>query len=134
MPTDDRLRVHPKERLAAPASRIALNDAAARLRAEAHPPVAGHRQLALIKHGPLAVILFAFEQGGALKEHQADGEVVIQVLKGRLTVDTDGESFVLTAGTLVALAPGQRHAVHAHEASDMLLTVARRPAGTTTGM
>ena len=131
MSTDDRLRVHPKERLAAPASRIDLAAAAAQLRAEPHAPVAGHRQLALIKHGPLSVILFAFEKDGALKEHQADGEVVIHVLRGRLTVETEAESFVLTPGALVTLAPGQRHAVRAHEASDMLLTVARSPAGTT---
>ncbi len=130
MPTDDRLRVHPKERLAAPASRIDLSAAVAQLRAEPHAPVSGHGQLVLLKHGPLSVILFAFEKDGALKEHQTDGEVVIHVLKGQLTVDAGDESFVLTPGTFVALAAGQRHAVRAREVSDMLLTVARVAAET----
>lgn len=130
MMSDDRLRAHPKDRLAAAVRQVDLAQAALQLRAEAHASVAGHRQLALVKHGPLTVMLFAFEKDGVLKEHQADGEVVIQVLKGRLSVDVAGESLVLTAGMLVALTPGQRHAVRAVEESDMLLSVARRSAGT----
>lgn len=73
------------------------------------------------------MILFAFEKDGALKEHQADGDVIIHVLRGQLSVDIEGESTALTAGTLMALAPGQRHAVRAHEESDMLLSIARLP-------
>lgn len=126
MTADDRLRAHPKDRLAAAVRQVDLAHAATQLRAEAHASVAGHRQLALVKHGPLAVMLFAFEKDGVLKEHQADGEVVIQVLKGRLSVDVAGEAIVLTAGMLVVLTPGQRHAVRALEESDMLLTIARQ--------
>lgn len=129
MTADDRLRAHPKDRLAAAVRQVDLAHAAAQLRAEAHASVAGHRQLALVKHGSLAVILFVFEKDGVLKEHQADGEVVIQVLKGRLVVDVAGESLTLTAGMLVALTPGQRHGVRAVEESDMLLSIARRSAG-----
>lgn len=126
MTADDRLREHPKDRLAAAVRQVDLRHAATQLRAEPHASVAGHRQLALVKHGPLAVMLFAFEKDGVLKEHQADGEVVIQVLKGRLVVDVAGESITLTAGMLVALTPGQRHAVRAVVESDMLLSIARR--------
>lgn len=127
MTPDDRLRTHPKERLAAAVQQVDLADAAARLRAEAHASVAGHRQVALVRHGPLTMILFAFDAGGLLKEHQADGEVIIHVLRGRLSVAVAGESVELTAGTLVALAPGQRHSVSASEECDMLLTIARVP-------
>lgn len=128
MSTDDRLRTHPKERLAAAVQRVDLARTAAQLRAEPHAAVAGHRQLALVRHGPLAVILFAFEKDGAIKEHRADGEVIIHALKGRLVVDVGDEAITLTAGTFVALAPGQRHAVRALEESDMLLSIARLPA------
>lgn len=127
MPADDRLRTHPADRLAAAVQRIDLADASARLRAEAHASVSGHRQLALVRHGPFSMILFAFDEGGFLKEHKADGEVIIQVLKGHLLVDVAADEVSLTAGQLLALAPGQRHAVRAREETDMLLCIARPP-------
>jgi len=127
MPTDDRLRPHPKDRLAASVQRISFVDAAAKLRAEPHAAVSGHRQVTLVKHGPVTVILFVFERGGALKEHQTDGEVTIQVLAGRLAVSVGTEQLELGAQEIVALAPGQRHAVRAIEGSEMLLTVFRTP-------
>jgi quercetin dioxygenase-like cupin family protein len=125
MSADDRLRTHPKTRLAADVQRIDLVEAVAQLRAEPHASVSGHRQVALVRHGPLSMILFAFEKDGLLKEHRADGEVIVQVLRGRLSVDVAGETILLTTGMLVAMAPGQYHAVRALEDSDMLLYIAR---------
>jgi quercetin dioxygenase-like cupin family protein len=127
MSNPDRLRDHPKERLALPAQVIDLVAAAARLRAESHGPIAGHRQIAVARQGPVTVILFAFEPDGLLKEHRADGEVLIQVLRGRLQVTADHEDRTIGPGTIVALAPGLPHSVRALEATDMLLTVHRQP-------
>ena len=125
MTPDERLRPHSHERLAVAVQRFDFAAATAQLRAEAHASVAGHRQIALVRRGPLSVILFAFEAEGFLKEHSADGEVTIHVLGGRLAVTVDGESMELGRGELVALAPRQRHAVRATEASEMLLTICR---------
>ncbi|MFA6168003.1 MAG: cupin domain-containing protein [Gemmatimonadaceae bacterium] len=125
MSTDDRLREHPKERLAAPVQRIDLQQAAALLGAEPHAPNAGHRQVALVRRGPFSLILFLFEPGGSLKEHRTEGEVTIHVLSGRLEVTAAGESHEVAGGGVMALAPGEAHAVHALEASEMLLTVCR---------
>lgn len=127
MSTEDRLRTHPKERLAAPVQRIELNGALERLRAEPHAAVAGHRQVALVRRGPVSLILFDFEPGGYLKEHRTEGEVTIHVLSGRLAVTVGAEVTSVGAGELIALAPGQEHAVRALEASEMLLTVCRVP-------
>ncbi len=123
MSTDERLRAHPRERLAAPVQRIDLPRAAALLRAEPHAPSAGHRQVTLVRRGPFSLILFLFEAGAVLKEHRTDGEVTIHVLSGRLAVTADGHSSELGAGGIVALAPGEAHEVRALEASEMLLTV-----------
>ena len=123
MSTDDRLRAHPKERLAAPVQRIDLQQSAALLRAEPHPPHAGHRQVALVRRGPFSLILFLFETGGVLKEHRTEGEVTIHVLSGRLEVTAAGDGHQVGAGGVIALAPGEAHAVRALEASEMLLTV-----------
>lgn len=125
MPTDDRLRIHPSDRLAGEAQRVDLTEAASKLRTEAHASVSGHRQLVVARHGPVTLILFAFDKDGHLKEHQADGEVIIQVLRGRLAVTVDAQDHTLGVGQLLALAPGKRHAVRALDECDMLLCIAR---------
>ena len=85
MTDTDRLRQHPKDRLASPVQIIGLAGETARLRAESHGSVAGHRQIAIVRHGPVTMILFAFKANGVLKEH-AEGVVTIQVLAGRFQV------------------------------------------------
>lgn len=125
MTQTERLREHPKDRLADPVQRVSLADAAARLRAEPHEAVSGHRQVALVRHGPVSMILFVFDRDGFLKEHSTDGEVTIHVLSGRLAVTTPTGEERLGAGELLSLAPGQSHAVRAMEPSEMLLTVCR---------
>ena len=125
MNTEDRLRTHPKERLAPPMQRIDLSGEIAKLRAEPHGSVTGHRQLALVRRGPVSLILFAFDPDGSIKEHQAEGEVTIHVLNGRIDVIVAGETVSLGSGELVSLAPGQPHSVRASERSEMLLTICK---------
>lgn len=128
MSLTDRLRIHPEDRLAAAVQVVSLATTSARLRAELHAAVAGHRQIAVFRHGPVTMLQFVFEAGGLLKEHQADGVVTIHALKGRLLVIADEEPHELGPGELVALAPGVPHSVRAIGASEMLLTVHRLPA------
>jgi quercetin dioxygenase-like cupin family protein len=127
MNSHDRLREHPEDRFASPTQFLDLAAAATALRTEPHAAVAGHRQVTVARHGPVTVILFAFEPNGLLKEHHADGEVLLQVLRGRLQVTADEDRHTLGPGTLLVLAPGVPHSVRALEAADMLLTVHRLP-------
>jgi quercetin dioxygenase-like cupin family protein len=127
MNSPDRLREHPEDRLASPTQFVDLAAAGTALRAEPHAAVGGHRQVTVARHGPVTVILFAFEHDGLLKEHHADGEVLLQVLQGRLQVTADEDTHTMGPGTLLALAPGLAHSVRALEATDMLLTVHRLP-------
>lgn len=118
-----RLRPHPQERFDTPALRFDLATAARHLRAEPHPPVTGHRQIALYKFGPVELILFAFDEGGELQEHRVDAVVVMHVVRGRLAVTLDGERHELTDGQVLTLAPGVAQSVRALASSDMLLSV-----------
>lgn len=128
MSSTDRLRTHPEDRLASAVQVVSLATTAAQLRAEAHASVAGHRQIAVFRHGPVTMLQFVFEANGLLKEHQADGVVTIHALSGRLLVIAEEEPHALGPGELVALAPGVLHSVRAIEPSEMLLTVHRLPA------
>ncbi len=121
----DRLRQHPADRLASAVQVVDLPATAARLRDEAHAPVGGHRQIAVVRDDGLTVILFLFEAGGQLKEHRAEGSVTIQVLQGTLVVGAGAEQHELGEGRMLALAPGTMHSVQARVAATMLLTVSR---------
>lgn len=128
MGSDDRLREHPAERLAGSFQKVVLADALAQLQNEPHAATAGHRQVALVRRGPVTLLLFQFALDGHLKEHRTDGEVTIHVLAGQLEVTVDGAAVPVAAGELLSLAPGLSHAVRALAPSEMLLTVCRMAA------
>ncbi len=124
----DRLRTPPDERLAAPVQLVDLPATSAALQAEPHAAVAGHRQIAVYRRGPVTLVSFLFETGGSMHEHQTDGVVTIDVRSGHLAVIANGMSYELMAGQLLALAPNVSHTVEARAPSEMLLTVHRTPA------
>jgi quercetin dioxygenase-like cupin family protein len=119
----ERLRPAPVERFAGKAHAFDLAGMLTKLRAEDHPSKNGHRQITILHRAPAAYVLFAFEQGGKLERHQAQGEVTIHVLEGRLMVAADGRDHDLRAGHVLMLGAGVPHDVRASEASAMLLTV-----------
>ncbi|MEQ1856201.1 MAG: cupin domain-containing protein [Longimicrobiales bacterium] len=119
----DRLRRAPAERFAGNAHDFDLAELLAKLRAEDHRGTDGHRQITLLRRASAAHVLFAFEPGGKLDRHHADGEVSIHVLEGRLSVTADGRDYSLGAGHVLMLSAGVPHDVRASETSAMLLTV-----------
>ena len=118
-----RLRPHPHERLSSPAQQVDLGQAAALLRTEKHAAVSGHRQVTVLRDGPITVLLFLFEAGGTMKQHQAPGVVTIHVITGRLDVVLPDATHGVSTGQILSLAPGVPHSVTATEPSEMLLTV-----------
>ncbi len=73
--------------------------------------------------GPLSVTLVGLKPGGSMREHQARGPVTLQVLEGNVVVETGGRDLPLMAGSVAALGPGVRHAVHSADGAIFLLTV-----------
>ena len=118
-----RSRPAPSDRFAGDEHIYDLRETAVQLRREVPAPRHGHRQMTLLKHAQGTVSLFDWEPGGELPEHEANGYVTIQVLNGRLTVTTATGPHDLTAGRMLVMNPGVRHAVRAEEATQMLLTV-----------
>ena len=106
MTIPERLRPHPQDRFRDPAQLFDLKEAAARLRAEPHAAVEGHRQIALFRHGQVTVVLYLFEPEGHIRQHQTEGVVTIHALVGRLLVTADGSTHQVSAGQMVVLAPG----------------------------
>jgi len=122
-PDDDRLREPPVERFAAGEHVFDLRAEVESLKAEHAPSSRGHRQKTLYKRGNATIALFLFEAGGGLAQHKAAGTVTINVLDGRLILQTHGNEHVLTAGHVLVLAPGVEHTVIAKDQTVMLLQV-----------
>lgn len=122
-----RLRRPPAERFAGAEHVYNVADIAAQLRVEPHPAKDGHRQVTIVHHGSVALVLFDFEQGGRLVDHVADGLVTIHTLAGHIQVKTREGRHELDAGTLLVLSPGVAHDLYAAMQSQVLLTVHLEP-------
>lgn len=120
-----RRRTPPAERFAVPEIAIDTTEIAETLRREDAGIASrgGHHQMTVFRRGPVTMLVFAFDAGGALAEHTANGLVTIHALGGALTVHTPDRDYALRPGMMVVLAPGIPHRVNASEPSEMLLTV-----------
>jgi quercetin dioxygenase-like cupin family protein len=67
------------------------------------------------------VTLFAFDEGQGLTEHTSPFDAFVVVLDGALALTVAGNSVRATPGSIVRLPADIPHAVHAPEASRMLL-------------
>jgi quercetin dioxygenase-like cupin family protein len=119
----ERLRERPSDRFAEPERLVNLEEEARKLRGEPHEPIEGHRQITIAKRKGFSLLLFDFESGATLPDHEVDGEVTIHVLDGELHIDTDSNQHEVEAGEILILAPRVTHDVEAPVESRMLLTV-----------
>jgi quercetin dioxygenase-like cupin family protein len=124
-PAADRGRRPPRERFAGAEHVFDMHEIALGLREERAPARDGHRQITIFHKTPVTLVLFDFEAGGRLTDHQADAQVTILALIGLLEVSTPAQTHRVPEGSLLVLDPGVRHDVFAPEKSQMLLTVAR---------
>lgn len=77
--------------------------------------------------GTARLVLFAFKAGQQLKEHKTSSQIVVQVLRGRVSFSTATSSVKLQAGKLVQLEAGVPHSVTAQTDAVMLLTLTPSP-------
>jgi quercetin dioxygenase-like cupin family protein len=68
--------------------------------------------------------VIALREGAAMSEHENPGEATLLVLRGRLRLDSDTQSWEGMAGDLL-IVPQARHSLVALEDAVALLTVAK---------
>ena len=71
------------------------------------------------------ITLFAFDTGEDLSEHTAPFDALVLTLSGSLTLTIGGRKVTTTPLSLVLMPANVPHAVHATEASRMLLIMLR---------
>ncbi|HXS51709.1 MAG TPA: cupin domain-containing protein [Usitatibacter sp.] len=105
---------------------MAIHHAAPGERIELYPKDGGEEppgSVALIRDEHFEVFRLVMEQGKQLPEHEHASLITIQCLRGRVQVTMPGREEVLSAGTMIYLASGERHGLHALEDSSVLVTM-----------
>ena len=86
--------------------------------------ITGAQSIALFKSSQIEVMRLVVPVGHRMPSHQVAGEITIQCLEGAVEVEVDGRVTVLPAGHLLFVQGGVAHALHATQASSVLVTIA----------
>lgn len=86
-------------------------------------PGRGRQTENLAREGGVSVMMMAMEARNSLKEHSADGVVIVQLLSGRVSLSANNETFELGPGHTLVFQSGVRHDVNAKDQSVILLTI-----------
>jgi quercetin dioxygenase-like cupin family protein len=78
---------------------------------------------ALLKTASLELMRVVLRAGRALPPHRVAGEITVLCIEGRAWLRAQSGDHLLSAGDLVLLRGGDRHAVEAVEDSSLLVTV-----------
>lgn len=97
------------------------------LRALTHFRDDGPHVQVLSDSGAARLVLFAFKTGQQLKEHNTSSQILVQVLRGRITFNTPGHSAKLRAGMILQVEANIPHSVTASTDAVMLLTMTPSP-------
>jgi quercetin dioxygenase-like cupin family protein len=84
----------------------------------------GRNARTLIKDGPLRVTLVVLAPGGRIPEHEADGPITIQPLRGTVRFLVGDAVHEAGPGQLLSAGPHVRHSVETPTGAEFLLTVA----------
>lgn len=83
----------------------------------------GRNARTLVKSGPLRVVLVALAPGGGMAEHQSEGPITVQPVKGRIRLVAGDREFDLQPGEILSLDGGISHHVTSEDGGAFLLTV-----------
>lgn len=98
------------------------------LRERAALASSGRAAKTLVKEGRLRATLVALAKGTEIKQHETEGPVSIQCLRGNVEIKLDRDARELTAGGLLVLDRKVPHAVRAVRDSAILITMSH-PSG-----
>ncbi len=73
-------------------------------------------------------IALDLESGETMGDHRVRERAVVQVVTGRVSIESSGETVECDAGTLLTFEPSERHTVHALANARLLLVLAPWPA------
>ncbi|HLZ22905.1 MAG TPA: cupin domain-containing protein [Ktedonobacterales bacterium] len=97
------------------------------LRELAHFNPDGPGVTVLADTGAARSVLFAFRAGQQLKEHQTSSQILVQVVRGRITFTAGGQAADARAGTLLLVEANAPHSITAQTDATVLVTMTPSP-------
>jgi quercetin dioxygenase-like cupin family protein len=92
-------------------------------------PSTGHQHPRVVFSTPQCrAVILDLRTGESLSDHRVRERAVVQVISGRVSVETATETATCAAGTLLTFEPGERHAVHGLDDARLLLLLTPWPA------
>ena len=88
----------------------------------------GHMPRVLFTSPECRAVVIDLRSGETMGEYQVRERAVVQVVAGRVSIESSGETIECDIGTLVTFDRSERHAVHALADSRLLLVLAPWPA------
>ena len=92
-------------------------------------PSVGHQKPRVLFSSPeCRLVVLDLRRGEKLGDHHVRERAVVEVVSGRVSIETAQETVECEAGTLVTFDPGERHALHGLDDARLLLVLAPWPA------
>jgi quercetin dioxygenase-like cupin family protein len=89
----------------------------------------GHQKPRVLFSSPeCRIVILDLLRGESLADHRVRERAVVEVVSGRVSIETAEETVTCETGALVTFEPGERHAVHGLEDARILLLLAPWPA------
>lgn len=117
------LRPEGKRILNAPLVEMDLNKFIIKLKQEVSWVEKDQNSITILKSDNYTVVLMGMKENAELKTHNANGNIIIQVLEGEINFKTDLHSSLLDKGQMIALQSNINHSVVAIIESFFLLTI-----------
>jgi quercetin dioxygenase-like cupin family protein len=89
---------------------------------------AARSRVCLFSSPECRVVVFDLRSGERLADHHVRERAVVEVISGRVSIETAEEAVECDAGTLVTFAPGERHALRGLDDARLSLVLAPWPA------
>lgn len=91
------------------------------------PSVGRQKPRVLFSSPECRVAVLDLRSGEDLGDHRVHERAVVEVISGRVSVESAGETLECEAGTLVTFEPGERHALRGLDDARLLLVLAPWP-------
>lgn len=117
------LRPHGDRLLNAPLVEMDLNKFVDEIKSETTWESSDRNSMTIFKSEVMTVVLMGMRENAELKTHTANGNILVQVLAGKIDFKTDAQTTDLNKGQMIALHPNIPHSVLAVKESFFLLTV-----------
>lgn len=107
----------------APLVRMNLAESIQQIKSESAWLNGDRNALTLLHSGELRIVLIALHQHAEMSPHTVDGGSFIQVLEGRIWIETLEQSLSLDVGEGLAFAPGMPRSYFAEKEATLLLSI-----------